>query len=192
MSTKKRITSALVGWLVTAGTAAAHGGVEAAEESHGHDVFTHVFQVRKATQPFLSLEQAMAAGYAQFQGCVNEPGEGAMGTHFVHGDLVTDTVIDALRPEALMFEQRANGRMRLVGVEYIVFQDAWDAENASPPTLFGETFHLVPSPNRYGIPAFYALHAWVWQHNPQGMFHDWNPRVSCSPPRNDPPRRRPA
>jgi hypothetical protein len=40
--------------------------------------------------------------------------------------------------------------------------------------------HLLNSaPNRYGIPAFYALHVWAWRHNPQGTFVDYNPRVSC-------------
>jgi hypothetical protein len=43
----------------------------------------------------------------------------------------------------------------------------------------GQTFHFTPSPNRYGIPAFYALHVWAWKHNPHGMFVDWNPKVSC-------------
>ena len=50
---------------------------------------------------------------------------------------------------------------------------------ASPRSLFGEQFHLVRSPNRYSVPAFYELHTWVWQHNPYGMFEDWNPRVRC-------------
>lgn len=187
MNAFTRITSALA-LSACAGAAAAHGGSIGAEtDAHAHDVFTQVFQVRKATAAFHSLERALAAGYAQFQGCVAEPGEGAMGTHFVHGELVGDAVIDALRPEALMFEERPNGGMRLVGVEYIVFKDAWDAENAAPPALFGETFRLVPSPNRYGIPAFYELHAWVWQHNPYGMFEDWNPRVTCSPQRDGKP-----
>jgi len=143
------------------------------------DVFVQVAQVRKATAHFHAIGHALAAGYAQFLGCVSEPGQGAMGVHFIHGELIADTVVDALRPEALMFEQGHNGKMKLVGVEYIVFQDAWDAEHDSPPSLFGENFHLVGSPNRYGVPAFYALHAWVWKHNPYGMFEDWNPKVRC-------------
>ena len=43
----------------------------------------------------------------------------------------------------------------------------------------GQLFHYTPSPNRYGIPAFYALHVWAWRPNPHGVFMDWNPRVSC-------------
>ncbi len=37
---------------------------------------------------------------------------------------------------------------------------------------------------RYGLPPFYELHAWIWKRNPSGTFSDWNPRVSCSPPRH--------
>ena len=33
--------------------------------------------------------------------------------------------------------------------------------------------------NRYGIPAYYALHVWAWKANPHGVFMDWNPQVSC-------------
>ncbi|MGH2996586.1 MAG: hypothetical protein ACRDN6_02805 [Gaiellaceae bacterium] len=61
-----------------------------------------------------------------------------------------------------------------------MFQAAWDAENPSPPTLFGEEFHLTPAPNRYGIPAFYALHAWIWRYNASGLFEDYNPKVTCA------------
>ncbi len=58
--------------------------------------------------------------------------------------------------------------------------DAWNAANKTPPALLGQVFHYTPSPNRYGIPAFHALHVWAWRDNPNGMFADWNPRVSCA------------
>ncbi len=35
---------------------------------------------------------------------------------------------------------------------------------------------LVPPPG----PNLNLMHAWVWKHNPSGMFADWNPNVSCS------------
>jgi hypothetical protein len=134
--------------------------------------------VRRATHAYHDVAAARAAGYAPFLGCVSGSQEGAMGTHFVNGDLVGDGVLDPARPEALMYEAR-NGRLRLLGVEYIVLADAWDASNATPPTLLGQSFHYTGSPNRYGIPAFYALHVWAWKPNPHGMFVDWNPHVSC-------------
>ena len=45
--------------------------------------------------------------------------------------------------------------------------------------LFGQMFMLTPAGNRYGLPAFYSLHVWVWMHNPSGMFSMWNPSVHC-------------
>jgi hypothetical protein len=29
------------------------------------------------------------------------------------------------------------------------------------------------------MPIHYDLHVWVWDHNPSGMFTQWNPTVSC-------------
>jgi hypothetical protein len=78
-----------------------------------------------------------------------------------------------------VYEPLRGGGYRLVAVEWVTFREAWDATHAGPPVLFGETFHAVGSPNRYGLPPFYALHAWIWNPNPHGMFHDWNPTVSC-------------
>ncbi|HYE92602.1 MAG TPA: hypothetical protein VEA38_16350 [Terriglobales bacterium] len=135
-------------------------------------------EVRRVTSGFVDPAAARKAGYAPFLGCVSGPQEGAMGIHFVHGDLVGDGVLDASRPEALMYEPR-DGKLHLVGVEYIVLADAWNAKHKSPPMLMGQSFHYTGTPNRYGIPAFYALHVWAWKPNPRGMFVDWNPNVSC-------------
>jgi hypothetical protein len=77
-----------------------------------------------------------------------------------------------------MYEQRGNG-LRLLGVEYIVPAAAWHEKNAAPPSLLGQTFHLVASPNRFGLESFYELHVWAWRENPHGTFADFNPRVSC-------------
>ena len=101
-----------------------------------------------------------------------------MGIHFVHGALVGDGEVDALRPEALIYELK-DGRLQLVGVEYVVIAEAWDASHEMPPTLMGQVFHYVGAPNRYRIRAFYELHVWAWKQNPSGMFTDWNPNVSC-------------
>ena len=32
------------------------------------------------------------------------------------------------------------------------------------------TFDHVPAGNRYDLPPFYALHAWIWKPNPSGLF----------------------
>ena len=111
----------------------------------------------------------MKAGYAQFTDvngvtCIDGPaGEGNMGIHYVNGDLVGDGKIDAEHPEAV--------------VEYIVLASQWTGSQA--PELFGHSFMLITAPNRFGLPDFYALHAWIWKDNPSGKFFPWNPTVHC-------------
>jgi hypothetical protein len=134
--------------------------------------------VRQATTKFKDSEKAEKAGYALLHGCVSGPQEGAMGIHFANGGLIGDGVLDVMHPEALLYEPK-DGKLQLTGVEYIVFAEAWDANNTTPPVLMGQMFNYVGAPNRFRIPAFYELHVWAWKSNPDGTFADWNPRVSC-------------
>jgi hypothetical protein len=148
---------------------AVHGGSDASPGL--------VARVREATAIYRDIDQAIAAGYAQFGGCVSGPETGAMGVHFVKGSLV-DGHLDVTQPEALIYEIRG-GVARLLGVEYIAPAPAWDAAHDGPPVLQGQHLHLLGSPNRYRLPALYELHVWAWRQNPQGTFADWNTRVSC-------------
>jgi hypothetical protein len=141
-------------------------------------------RVRHATAKYHDLAVAQSAGYAKLVdvegiACIDMPGMGAMGVHYVKGDLVTDSKADPLRPEALVYEPGPGDTVRLVAVEYVIFQAGWDAEHRSRPRLFGEEFALTTAPNRFGLDAFYSLHAWVWKANPAGTFAMWNPRVHC-------------
>jgi hypothetical protein len=138
---------------------------------------------RAGTAKFHSNAAAQAAGYGLLTdaagiACIDNPA-GGMGIHYVNGALVGDDKVRAATPELVVYEPAGNGRLRLVAAEYVVFQSAWDAKHSSPPELFGREFELVGAGNRYGLPPFYELHAWLWKHNPSGMFEDWNPRVSC-------------
>jgi hypothetical protein len=56
-----------------------------------------------------------------------------------------------------------------------------DAVNvAKPPaSLEGRLLNFNSAPNRYGLGPFYELHVWSLKNNPNGMFADNNPRVSC-------------
>ncbi len=136
--------------------------------------------VRNATRQFLDVNNAGAAGYGPFLGCVSGPDHGAMGVHYVNGGLVGDGEIDASHPEALIYETR-NGETKLVGVEFIVDAATWLANhNNTPPVLEGQVFNLVGSPNRYNLPPFFELHVWAWRHNPNGAFVDWNDHVTCA------------
>jgi len=136
--------------------------------------------VRNATKQFLDVNNAGAAGYGPFLGCVSGPDHGAMGVHYVNGGLVGDGEIDASHPEALIYET-VNGETKLVGVEFIVDAATWlSNHNNTPPVLEGQVFLLVGSPNRYNLPPFFELHVWAWRHNPNGAFVDWNDHVTCA------------
>lgn len=134
--------------------------------------------VRQAAGKYQDVTAAEAAGYGMFLGCVSGQQEGAMGVHYPNGDLVGDGVLDPMQPEVLVYEPTNNG-LKLVAVEYLVLADDWNANNDSPPVLMGQVFNYNSSPNRYGMPAFYELHVWAWKNNPNGVFADWNPKVSC-------------
>lgn len=136
--------------------------------------------VRQATVQYHDLAVAEQGGYGEFYRCTdNESLGAAMGQHYADVSRVVDPAIDPLDPEVLIYEPKPGGGYRLVGVEYVVFADDWDALNAHKPRLFGRTFTEVPAGNRYGLPRFYELHAWIWKGNPRGVFDDWNPNVSC-------------
>lgn len=141
------------------------------------DVREAIAEVRAATEGLRIVDRAEDAGYAAFGDCFDNPGVGAMGFHYANDALIGDPVIDGRRPELLLFERMADGTTELVGVEYIVFQDAWhEAGNEAAPSLYGSNFHL--NTTLLDEP-FYALHVWAWKENPRGTFEDWNPRVQC-------------
>jgi hypothetical protein len=152
---------------------------DVAQEGVGSPPGRLVEQVRAATRPFRDLAAAQEEGYELLHGCVSGPSGGAMGVHYANGGLVGDGALHVATPEVLMYEWRG-GSAELVGVEYVVLAEDWHAANAAPPVLGGQLFHLSGAPNRYGIPAFYELHVWAWRSNPDGVFADWNPNVSCA------------
>jgi hypothetical protein len=137
--------------------------------------------VREATERFQDASAAEAAGYSLQFGCVSGGDFGAMGMHFVNFPLVSDGIIDARRPEIVIYEPLPNGRLRLIGADYLVLAEQWDkAHPGAPPQLMGQLFHYFESPNRFGLPAFYTLHVWAWKENPTGAFVNWHSNVSCS------------
>jgi hypothetical protein len=127
-------------------------------------------KVRTANERFADVNTALAEGYSPIP-CVSGIEGGAMGIHYVNGALIEDPVIDIAKPEAVMYEPKADGSLELVAVEYITHE--------GPAALEGQLFSFVGAPNRYGLPAFYELHVWAWRANPTGTFADMNPAVSC-------------
>jgi hypothetical protein len=135
--------------------------------------------IRESTERFRNVAVAEAEGYGLLFGCVSGDEAGAMGMHFVNGDLIGDDVLDPTRPEIVIYEPTSNGRLRLIGADFLVFADVWNAKHDAPPQLMGQAFHLFDAPNRFGLPAFYTLHVWAWKENPTGSFVNWHSNVSC-------------
>jgi hypothetical protein len=130
--------------------------------------------LRAATARFHRFDVAKAAGYTFLfmnMCMVDESAAslGGMGEHYVNLGLLDDKV-DIATPEAVLYEPGPNGQRRLVAVEYVIPKGAWDS--ADPPELLGQKFTL----NAFDL---WALHVWVWKHNPSGMYDSWNPRVTC-------------
>jgi len=135
--------------------------------------------VRENTARFKDVAVAEAEGYGLQFGCVSGPDSGAMGLHYVNFPLVLDGVLDPTRPEIVIYEPLPNGKLQLVGADFLVLKDAWHATNPGPPQLMGQLLHLFEAPNRFGLPAFYTLHVWAWKESPTGAFVNWHKNISC-------------
>jgi hypothetical protein len=135
--------------------------------------------VRQATEQFVDVNAATAAGYEPAFGCVTGPDMGAMGVHYINSALVSGGQLNAKNPQALIYEP-VGGAMKLVGVEFITIADPWlTAHQQAPPILEGQLLQYIGAPNRYGLPGLFELHVWAWRDNPHGAFVDWNTHVTC-------------
>jgi hypothetical protein len=127
--------------------------------------------LRRVTAPFHNFAKAKAAGWsAQITECLTDPA-GGMGYHYGKTALF-DASVRVKEPELLLYEPERNGRLRLVAVEYII-PYSFHSRAAAPPVLFGKQFF------QNDVFQLWGLHAWVWKHNPSGVFANWNPRVTC-------------
>ena len=139
-------------------------------------------KVREATERFKDVAEAGREGYILQFGCVSGPDQGAMGLHFINMDLVGKGIIDPAKPQIILYEPTADGRLKLTGADFLVDAKQWDNEKThkpGPPELGGQLFHYFESPNRFGLNPFYTLHVWAWKDNPNGAFVNWHPNVAC-------------
>src|SRR5918995_2397343 len=147
--------------------------------AHAAGLEPELAQVRAATARFHRVEEAIAAGYELgwvngsgvriITGCVSHPTAGAMGYHYFNPDLMADNTVEPLEPEALVYESGADGGLKLVAVEWVVRGPNTDPPGVSEaPSVLGMDMHIL-------VPAvgFWIQHAWIWKHNPAGMFADW-------------------
>lgn len=185
--------------------ASATGATSAAELAPaaarlGPDVSKALGSLRNATAAFHDVGAAMAAGYANPAGipCVASPA-GTMGIHAAKASLVMDQAVIPDQPEVLLYLPKDDGGFKLVAVEYVVpalvrnnstgAVSPWFAMTpwgsgytliTPRPSVFGEGFEGPMAGHEPGMPWHYDKHVWVWNTNPNGMFSQWNPSISCS------------
>lgn len=182
-------------------TLAAHSTMAASKPSE-----PSLDEVRSATERFRDVRVALAEGYVRdpmnlcdTAAMMGRPARlGAMGIHYFHPDLLgitappnprvdgTGTHTDFLKPAILIYEPRADGSLELVAVENLVFKAAWEsAGHKLPPRYQGLSYdHMADDPmteadEAHMFEPHYDRHVWIYRHNPNGVFAQFNPNVSC-------------
>lgn len=162
-------------------------------------------QVRAATERFRDIKVALAEGYVRdpmnlcdTADMLGRPASmGAMGIHYFRPDLLGITRdkprvdgngnhTDFLKPAVLIYEPQADGTLELVAVENLVFQKAWHAAGHKvPPSFHGVEYDLMQDDpateidEAHMFEPHYDRHVWLYRENPNGIFAQFNPNVSC-------------
>ena len=124
-------------------------------------------QARTATARYHDVAAAEADGYVNFNLCVS--GEGC---HYIKFSLLDDK-FDPAAPEILIYAPAPGDRLRLVGVEYLV-PIALSPE--VPDGFTGDADEWRMDAEGFGL---WELNAWIWLHNPEGVFAHDNPRLGA-------------
>jgi len=160
--------------------------------------------IRAATERFMDVNVALAAGYVPDVACVSATdaglpaSEGAMGIHYMRMDLLNISeqeprVIgsgqntDFLQPSILLYEPQMDGSLELVGIENVVFAEMWETRgNVGPPTFQGVAYEYMADDSlttdvdeAHMFAPHYERHVWLYRDNPNGMYAQFNPNVTC-------------
>jgi hypothetical protein len=163
-------------------------------------------EVREATARFMDVKIALAEGYVRDPSNLCETAEmmgkaaelGAMGVHYFRPDLLgitappnprvtgTGTHTDFRKPAVLIYEPQEDGSMGLVAVENLAFKSAWEAAGTkAPPAFHGVAYDLMTDDpatevdEAHMFDPHYDRHVWLYRENPNGVFAQFNPAVSC-------------
>lgn len=164
----KAIGAGVVGGVTLSGSATASGG----------GLQQELAEVRAATAEYNDSQNATDAGYVPEDASVC-----GMGYHWPNPALL-DFELDKTEPEILAYGEDDDGNLVLGAVEYAVPKFG-EFENESP-NLFDNAdphWHVLPLPEEAPAPfeGLWTLHAWVHNHNPEGVFHPTNPRELFHP-----------
>ena len=122
-------------------------------------------QARAATARYRHIKNAIKDGYADISVVVPN-----MGYHYMKSSL-TDATFDISHPEILVYNKTHDGGFELVAVEYAVPIEL--SPDTAPAGFTGDNDEWDRNTG-FGL---WLLHAWVWTHNPNGVFNPTNPLV---------------
>jgi hypothetical protein len=140
------------------------------EEKPNPELEKALAKIRAATAKYHDIQVALNDGFALRHECGTQGDDGPIGTVYANRTRARDGVIDPSLPDGLIYEPTDEG-LRLVGVELVIPYALWT--DPEPPSFFGHTFQREDG---FGV---FGLHVWVWLNNPNGMFEETNPRVTC-------------
>lgn len=121
-------------------------------------------QARAATARYRDIRNAKKDGYVDINVVAQN-----MGHHFMKVANV-DEKFDFRNPEILVYNKMEDGSMLLVAVEYAVPLSL----SANAPEGFTGSHDVWDENFGFGL---WLLHAWVWYHNPAGVFNPTNSLV---------------
>lgn len=154
-------------------------------------------ELARQLEPFKSVAYARSQGYIQGSACEAHPTLGAMGHHYVSPRLLgltapvngrvngTGTYTGVEPPAILLYIPDGQGELKLAGIELLVFAEAWHAQNKQPPKYRGREYNYMadnpatPQDEAHGFMPHYDLHIWLYEHNPSGLYAQWNPALRC-------------
>ena len=128
-------------------------------------------ELRRVTARYHDVRAALDDDFIPVTDGCEVGDEGIMPIPYAHIGNLFDGRIDPSKPDALLYEPTGDGGLRLVGVEMAIPFTQWTA--AAAPTFLGATMQREDALGVYG------LHVWVWRENPDGMFAEGNPKITC-------------
>jgi hypothetical protein len=143
------------------------------DRGHDRDLQRDIETLRRVTDRYHNIEVAKRDSFVLLHSCETRLNDEPVGTVYVNMKRLTDGVINVEKPDALIYEPGPKG-LKLVGVEFAIPFSLWT--KPQPPKFHGATFQRE---DEFGV---FALHAWVWRENPDGLFAEINPRVTCETP----------
>lgn len=162
--------------------------------------------LRAAVEKYKDVNVALAEGFIPDPSghCVDAGAEGlpaelgGMGIHYLNPALLKiaateprvngmSTHTDFTSPAILLYEPQADGSLVLVGIENLVFEEAWKAAgNAAGPSINGRMWdHMADNPDTdgdeaHGFEPHFDQHVWLFRENPNGNLEPFNPNVTCA------------